>query len=282
MDPDINEKIKNLKPNDLAAVEIATSGAMGRPGEVSFMLWNDKIIRGQAWDSVTGQANVDEKLIESVVNVLRASPSWNFINLGMGNSLYVADQFTPFVVEEMRGKHPYNVWCDTIATAKKLESHRSKVGFCEKFRQNQSPDDLEQIRQLIVKKDLKNAANGVFRMVPPFLSYKQEVNTDRTFFINDEIEANCYIQHEEFRRTLVKVCSAFLSWDDFERGGALRNKYGQYDLLWAYLGAALTAFESLSIEYIGEGTHDVIVSMLYRFFEGRRDSAVAKEFGIEI
>ena len=279
---DINAKIRAMKPDDLAMIEIATSGAMGRPGEVSFIPWNGDVIRGQAWDSVTGQANVDEKLIDNVVAVIRANPGWNFINLGMGNSLFVSDQYTPYAISQMRGKHPYNVWCDLLQNERKASAQRDSVGYCGKFRQLQSPELVDDVCKKIAAKNIVAVANEVSKLVPPFLSNKQEVEIDRTYFIGDEIEANCYIQHEEFRRILIKVCSAFLSWDDFERGKALRDKYGQFDLMWAYLGASLTAFETLTIEYIGEGTHDVIVSMLYRFFEGRRDESVAKEFGIEM
>lgn len=280
MNEDLNAKIRALKPDDLAAIEVATSGAMGRPGEVSFLLWSDEMLVGQAWDSVLRTANVDSKLIENVIAAIRANPNWNYVNLGMGNSLYLNDTFTAFAVEQMRGKHPFTAWKETLSRPKKVASHRSEPGFCNKFRQIQTKELVEHMCERIAAKDLESVQADLFKVIPPFLSYKQEANIDRTYFISDEIEANCYIQHEDFRRILVRICTAFLSWNDFERGKALRDKYGEFDSMWSFLGGALTAFEALTIEYIGEGTHDVIVCMLYRFFEGRRDESVAKEFGL--
>ena len=63
---DINAKIRAMNPDDLAMIEVATSGAMGSPGEVCFVPWNGGAIRAQACDSVTGQANVDDELIKAL------------------------------------------------------------------------------------------------------------------------------------------------------------------------------------------------------------------------
>ena len=218
--------------------------------------------------------------IENVIAAIRVNPNWNYVNLGMGNSLYLNDTFTAYAVEQMRDKHPFTAWKDTLSHPKKVITHKSEPGFCNKFRQIQTKELIEQMCEHITAKNLEAVQADMFKVIPPFLSYKQEANIDRTYFISDEIEANCYIQHEDFRRILLRICTAFLSWNDFERGKALRDKYGEFDSMWTFLGGALTAFESLTIEYIGEGTHDVIVCMLYRFFEGRRDESVAKELGL--
>lgn len=280
MNEELNAKIRTLTPDDVAAIEVAAAGAMGRPGEVCFLLWNDDTIIAQVWDSATNKANVDEKLIDSVLATIRANPNWNYVNLGMGNSLYMHDKYTAYAVNEMRGKHPYNVWRDVLSRPKRLSSHKAKVGYREKFREFQTPDLVNSMCESIIRKDLAAVQADIFKMIPPFLSYKTAAKIDRTYFIGDEIGANCYIQHEEFRRVLLKVCTAFLSWGDSERGKALRSKYGDFESMWTFVGGALTAFEYLTIEYIGEGTHDVIVCMIFRFFEGRRDEAVAKEFGL--
>ena len=280
MNEDLNAKIRALKPDDLAAIEVATAGAMGQPGEISFLFWNGKKLVGQAWDSALKTADVDSELIEKVIAVIRANPNWNYVNLGMGNTLYLNDAYTTYAVEQMRGKHPFAAWKETLSRPRRVENHKREPGFCNKFRQMQTKELVEHICERIVAKDLESVRMDIYKVIPPFLSYKQDAEIDRTYFISDEIEANCYIQHEDFRRVLLKVCTAFLSWDDFERGKALRDKYGNFESVWSFLGGSLTAFESLTIEYIGEGTHDVIVCMLYRFFEGRRDELVAKELGL--
>lgn len=98
-----NNQISKIAPGDVMAIKIAANGAMGEPGGVIiFMKKKNQIIIGRG-NYTYGNFDIDAFLEHMKADTGKdfmffverdeAPEGWNFINMGMGNNLYVRNSY---------------------------------------------------------------------------------------------------------------------------------------------------------------------------------------------
>lgn len=98
-----NTQIKYLKRDKVAAVSLASSGAMGTPGEVVIFFAGDDCIVEAQCNYVYGDFDI-EALDKRLHLSRRGAKAWTEYDLGAGNTLLINAHDYPKLDETLRGK----------------------------------------------------------------------------------------------------------------------------------------------------------------------------------